>query len=167
VGGMRAGESTAPSPLAIAKPVASASADLNLDEALARFGNNRALLAQQARAFIQTHGDDGQTIATFLQGGDTVGAARALHALKGVAATLGATGLSRAAAEAEAAIKSGQHPATWEHLLRAVRDKLADVLQAFEKIQPSIEAAPSAATESAVLDGWARCWRRRTWRRSN
>ncbi len=78
----------------------------DLAVALARLDGNRTLFASLTRRF----GQDRATIvaaakAALLQG-DRAAAAREMHTLKGLAATLGALALARQAAEVEAAFKA-------------------------------------------------------------
>ncbi|MFM8770044.1 MAG: response regulator, partial [Rubrivivax sp.] len=79
--------------------------DLDLQEALANIGGNRALLRKLLADLAQDHAQDGHRLQAALETGDRVLAERMAHTLKGVAGTLGAKRLQTASAALEAALR--------------------------------------------------------------
>ena len=117
----------APSP---AVPAAPAAADF--DGALARLGGDITLyrlvygsFKSDARAMV-----DG--LAGQLAGGQRAEAQRALHTLKGLAATMGADALAAEAESAEVALE-GRAEAGDDHLLQALREALQVALAALDE----------------------------------
>lgn len=90
-----------PSAAPSARALPPAAADEAYDKILQRFGGNRALFARMLAQFP----NDAQRLITdareCLQTADCAGVASALHGLKGSAGTMGASALSRRAAELE------------------------------------------------------------------
>jgi two-component system sensor histidine kinase/response regulator len=81
--------------------------------------------------------------------GDVATAERAAHSLKGAAATLGANGLSEAAAKAETVIKSGENADNAVELLSLALDRvLAGVWAALPEDKVGNGRSPSANPES-------------------
>ena len=81
-------------------------AGYDLAGALARMAGSRSLLARLARGFGPESASILATATAALQQGDCVAAAREMHTLKGLAATLGATALAQQAAQVETACKT-------------------------------------------------------------
>jgi two-component system sensor histidine kinase/response regulator len=100
-------------------------AGLDVALALQRTGGKPALLARLLRELVADHGDDAQRIAQALAEGRLDEARRIAHTLKGVAGTLGAPALQRAAAALEAALQAGQ-PAEQERA--ALRRELSPMM---------------------------------------
>ena len=71
------------------------------DAALARLGGDRAFYARVLDRFLENLGPAVDALVQALRGEDPASAASLAHALKGSAATVGATGLADAASEAE------------------------------------------------------------------
>ncbi|MBT0963580.1 response regulator [Denitromonas iodatirespirans] len=88
-------------------PPAPAGTAFDLATARQRLGQDEALFQRLARQFASDQGDAVVRARACLAAGDRPGAAQALHALKGLAGTLGAQALSQAAGTAEAAIRRG------------------------------------------------------------
>ena len=84
-------------------------ARFELEAAVERLGGSHAFWQRLARRFLDTPGD-AAAIGRALVAGDDATASRAAHTLKGVAAALGAVGLSKAAAVLERAVldRSGE-----------------------------------------------------------
>lgn len=83
---------------------------IDTDAGLRLTGGNRARYEILLRMFVERQADTVGVIRLALSEGDTGAAERAAHSLKGVAATLGASALSAAAAEAEVLVRTGQDP---------------------------------------------------------
>jgi CheY-like chemotaxis protein len=80
---------------------------IDVHAGLKRTGGNRRRYETLLRKFAEQQAGTAAAMRAALSIGDAATAERAAHSLKGAAATLGANGLSEAAAKAEAAIKSG------------------------------------------------------------
>ncbi len=95
--------------------------------ALAQLGGNATLLAELRRMFVQESPHRLAEAEAALERGDVSSALRALHALKGNAATVGAMGVSAVARAAHEALRLG-HVAEAIVLLPALRQALEQVL---------------------------------------
>jgi signal transduction histidine kinase/CheY-like chemotaxis protein len=93
---------------------------------LSRVGGNPEFHDRLLRSFPSAHGQDLETARELLGRGLTEDARRVMHTLKGVAGTLGATALQRAAAELENALKDD--PAAFDAASGACARALAEVL---------------------------------------
>jgi HPt (histidine-containing phosphotransfer) domain-containing protein len=76
--------------------------------AIKRTGGNRKRYETLLQRFAQQQAGAVESIRKALAAGDVATAERGAHSLKGASATLGAMGLSEAAANAETALKTGQ-----------------------------------------------------------
>ncbi len=95
---------------------------------LKRIGGNRKRYETLVRKFAQQQHETAAIIDAALADGDAAAVERAAHSLKGAAATLGADALADAAAQAEAAIKSGRDAsAELRALSRSLKTTLADL----------------------------------------
>ena len=100
------------------------------------------------RQFVELHRDDMSRLSNRLALNDLTGARQIVHALKGVAATLGARALADAATGLETALRaeSGAHDAT---RVGALIDEIA---KAFGLLEAALNAMPETSREtSAVL----------------
>jgi CheY-like chemotaxis protein len=82
---------------------------VDADAGLKRTGNNRKRYESLLRKFAEQQAGAVAAMRSAISLGDAATAERAAHSLKGAAATLGANGLSEAAAKAETSIKTGQN----------------------------------------------------------
>jgi signal transduction histidine kinase/CheY-like chemotaxis protein len=112
--------------------------------ALRRTGGNPQRYEMLLRKFAESA--NVKEINDALAAGDTATAARAAHSLKGAAANLGATALANAAAEVEAAIKSGQSA---QPLLESLATKLRAAVQAIRSALPNEQVTDSAPAANA------------------
>lgn len=119
---------------------------IDLSAALARLDDNRSLYATLARQFAANPLEFLQRTAGCLNQGDRAGAARELHTLKGLAATLGARDLARMAADAEARIGDGGD----ETLLRPFDAALAETAAALRQIADEIDPVRIPPADSAA-----------------
>jgi HPt (histidine-containing phosphotransfer) domain-containing protein len=78
-------------------------AGVDIAKALRRMGGKLGVYRRSLRDFVISLGEAPARLATQIERGELAEAARELHTLKGLAATLGAEALARAAAEAEQA----------------------------------------------------------------
>ncbi len=121
--------------------------DYQFAAALARLGGNQTLHARLAADFIAQHADSAAAIAEAVQTGQLASARSQLHTLKGLAASLGANALARAAANFQQALAAEPPPPT-EALQQALTTRLAASLEAFARLtsaSPSMAALPPRA----------------------
>jgi two-component system sensor histidine kinase/response regulator len=104
------------------KPLAIPGVDV--DAGLKRTGGNRKRYEALLRKFAEQQAGSVAAMRAALSLGDAATAERAAHSLKGAAATLGANGLSEAAAKAETTIKSGQNADKAIELLSLALDRV-------------------------------------------
>ncbi|MGE5470769.1 MAG: PAS domain-containing protein [Bacteroidota bacterium] len=100
--------------------------------------------------FIGSHGDDFASIRHELAAGNATEARRLAHSLKGAAGTLGATGVQRAAAALEAAIRELADNARIERLIDDCAGAYGALSAALGALLPAPESAssPPAAAEN-------------------
>lgn len=125
----------------------------DIDAALARLDHNRELYARLVADFAHDHGDLPERISRLWRDGDIEAAARELHTLKGLAASLGALALSAAAAKAEAKLKTQAASDAIEPLLTPLREPLAAALRVLREIAATLAPArdePAAEPMDAV-----------------
>ncbi|HZP07810.1 response regulator [Methyloceanibacter sp.] len=100
---------------------------------LKRTGSNRRRYESLLRKFADQQGSTVEDMRAALAAGDLGSAERMAHSLKGAAGTLGAVGLSEAAAEAETAIKAGKG---MEQAISILATSLTPVLQGIRSALP-------------------------------
>ena len=81
---------------------------LDTATAMSYLGGRIGTYERLLRRFLQDHAADGRRLRTALDGGDFKAAERLAHSLKGVAATLGATGLIKPATALEVSLRERQ-----------------------------------------------------------
>jgi ABC-type amino acid transport substrate-binding protein/CheY-like chemotaxis protein/HPt (histidine-containing phosphotransfer) domain-containing protein len=116
---------------------------------LGRTGGDAALYRQVLASFGAEHGDDPRRLRAALAAGDRATAGRIVHALKGVAALIGAEGLHR---RAVAALAASGH-SDWLAASAAVARGLDDVLEALG----SVAAAPAVLPEGGADGAASEC----------
>jgi signal transduction histidine kinase/CheY-like chemotaxis protein len=104
--------------------------ELDIDAALHRLGGDTDLLGTLLHAFAQDMAQVPQQLNAHLEAGQHVEAVRAMHTLKGLAATVGASRLAQVAIELEKRLRDGVSPGA-----------RADVVQ---QLQHAIDAAARA-----------------------
>lgn len=80
----------------------------NINEVLERLGGNTALLDKLLQIFIDTYGNTGIQLKTFLSDAQFEEAHRLVHSVKGVSGNLGFAGLYAASLELEQILKGGK-----------------------------------------------------------
>ncbi len=80
---------------------------IDINESLQRVGGNRKLFCKLLREFVRDHGDDANVLAKALNLGEDKQVRHLLHTLRGVAASLGATQLSKKIEALEATLFEG------------------------------------------------------------
>jgi two-component system, sensor histidine kinase and response regulator len=82
------------------------------------------------RSLVASHGNAMKRVGETLQQGDVACAIRIAHSLRGDAAVLGAAGLTRAAAELEAALRLREHDGDVRAQIDAVIEELRPIAHA-------------------------------------
>jgi CheY-like chemotaxis protein/HPt (histidine-containing phosphotransfer) domain-containing protein len=112
---------------------------------LKRTGGHRERYETLLRKFAEQQLAATETMRAALSAGDAATAERIAHSLKGAAGTLGATTLSEAAANAEAAIKTGQG---FDAALKALSLSLDPVIVGITKAIPEESSGDGAGAAS-------------------
>ncbi|WP_301101844.1 response regulator [Propionivibrio sp.] len=120
----------------------------NLASALTRLDHNRVLYATLARRFASDQGEIVERARLSLSHDDRVGAARELHTLKGLAATLGAEALGRLAARAEVQIKCGTSRDEDDAILVELAEQLSEAVALFLRLADTLDPPPFLASEA-------------------
>jgi signal transduction histidine kinase/DNA-binding response OmpR family regulator/HPt (histidine-containing phosphotransfer) domain-containing protein len=128
----------------------------DLAVALQRLNGDRAFYAVLARNLRGDQGDSVEQARRQLAAGDHTGAARTLHTLKGVAATLGAQALAQQAAEVEASVKGGVQAVDSAVRFDQLAGALVEAIAVLEGVANSFApAAAMPATQPAATDAIA------------
>ena len=122
---------------------------------LAAAGGSRTLYLRLLRMFGDNQRDFHDRFRQAFAQGDLPGAIRAAHTLKGVAATIGATALSRAAAELEAACQQGVEHERIDAIEGTAAGELDDVLATLTELdgpgEQRREPAPRADPQQVAV----------------
>ena len=144
----------APAPLPAALCQAAAAATVDLGPALQRLGGRQPVYRRMLRSFLADLQSLPDTLSRQLQAGAPAEAARTLHTLKGLAATLGLRSLSALAAAAEKPLAAGGDASDAIGdvcaAVEAARAPLAALLVQLEAADP-LPAAPAASADPATL----------------
>jgi two-component system, sensor histidine kinase and response regulator len=129
---------------------------ISMQEALTRVGGNRKLLRKLLMEFRRDHSEAPEQIRALLEAGDSRGAERAAHTIKGMALIFGARELSEAAEQLERAL-SEQGTTTGEgDLLAELQEKLESVLAGVDEllaVEETVEAMMPQDPETAEVIG--------------
>ncbi|HKY90650.1 MAG TPA: response regulator, partial [Nevskiaceae bacterium] len=96
---------------------------------LKRFGNDLQRYRRLVRRFVESEGGATGTLKTAVRRGDWAAAHRQMHSLKGLAATIGATRLSEAAAQLEDVLRAGRVEEALVQRLDAELTRVVDPLE--------------------------------------
>ena len=129
---------------------AAVAAGVDLSAALKRLGGKRAVYERMLRNSLPEFEALPSLLAQQLASGATQEAGRTLHTLKGVAATLGAAGLSAEAGAAEQALATGATPDAAAPHAAAATAALQAALPALRALLARLQAAELAATPEAA-----------------
>ncbi|MCX7166906.1 MAG: PAS domain S-box protein [Rhodocyclales bacterium] len=143
-----------PVPQSLPQPLVDFSG-LDTKRGLAALRGNAVIYLRLLRQFAASHREDSQHLRDELAAGRLDEARQRLHALKGVAGTLGATGLQGAAAALELAL----HSAATASVLAALLDTLQTEQSALNEVLARLPEV--AATAGAGRDSAADCVRAR------
>ncbi len=111
----------------------------DLQSALFRLGSNLVLYAKLAREFLLNERDVLDRVRCHIHEGCNVSAADELHTLKGVAATLGATALSRSASEAESSLRAGMESSDVLTMLCNLDQQLSQTVVSLQGVLDGLE----------------------------
>ena len=130
---------------------AAQAAGVQIEPAIARMGGKAALYRQMLRGFIDDLARLPAELQASLTQGDAVAAARLLHTVKGVAATLGATDLAAAAGQAEKALAAATAApgAREEEAATATAAAAAGAAAALQQARPAFMALCQALQPDA------------------
>jgi PAS domain S-box-containing protein len=103
-------------------------------EALARMDDDEEMYASIMHSFLAGQADICTRIRGALAAGNPAEARRATHTLKGLAATVGAGPLQRAATHLEATMDTGAHQEEWPAMIDAVEQNLVALQHAWHRI---------------------------------
>jgi two-component system sensor histidine kinase/response regulator len=124
---------------------------LDVATGLRRAIGKPSLYLSMLRKFLAGQRPFGDQLRAALETGDTAGAERLAHTLKGVAGNIGASEIQRNAADLEQALREGQSRGAVEEVLGRVLAPLARLLDQLEARLPP-EAAPAVvAVDEAEL----------------
>ncbi|WP_156374589.1 response regulator [Pseudorhodoferax sp. Leaf274] len=123
---------------------------------LQRMLGKKGLYLSTLRRFVQTQRDASARIAAALHREQIAEAARLAHTLKGLAGTIGATGLQEAAGRLEECIGEAGPAALRQAALRATSVQLDALILALEPALPTPQQAPAPAGDDGAGPGaWA------------
>jgi len=134
---------------------AAVAAGVELMPALQRMGGKPAFYARVLRMTLQDFGSLAHTLQQPMTDADVVTAARTLHTVKGLAATLGITALAQEAAAAETKLSVGPSAALAMPICAAVGAAMAAALPALSALIERLREseAEGAAPPTAVASG--------------
>jgi HPt (histidine-containing phosphotransfer) domain-containing protein len=116
--------------------------EVDTASALERLGDNQALYRRVLQSFLQDMAGLPVQLDACLSSGDLAGAARLLHALKGLASTVGANPLAAVARKAEFSVKDAQinpqllNASALGSDLRAALDRAQEAMQLLAQSLP-------------------------------
>jgi two-component system, sensor histidine kinase and response regulator len=126
---------------------------ISMQEALTRVGGNRKLLRKLLMEFRRDHSEAPEQILALLEAGDSQGAERAAHTIKGMALIFGARELSEAAERLERAL-SELGAATGEgDLLAELQDELEAVLRGVDELLAEEETVEAMMPQDPETTG--------------
>ena len=155
----QAGRSQEPPPpaaaaLTLALPVRSAAsaADVDIDAALHRLGGRLGVYRRSLQGFVTELTTTPGRLQTHCDQADVASARRLLHSVKGLAATLGATALSRVAGEAEQQLNTVDVAAPLSAISAQLGAAILAALPALERLAQALAQAPSDASSDAARE---------------
>ena len=125
-------------------------AAIAVEQALARMGGNRQLLARAMRAFVEDAQQLPQRLAQLLQAEDAQPLKRELHSLKGLSATLGVGSLSALAAQAEKLALQPDAPSALATQLQQLQSAIAECVPLLEQVAWSLHPVERRAQAQAA-----------------
>jgi len=113
---------------------------LDIETALQRMGSNTAMLTNALRSFANDLAQAPHTLRAHLAGSERAEAIRVVHTLKGLAATVGANGLSALAARIESRLASGSAPEEEQAMVRQLQTAIDATARALAPTLKRLEA---------------------------
>jgi CheY-like chemotaxis protein len=141
-----------PADLSAAVAAAAAAAGVDLDTAVRRLGGKLGVYRRSLGSFVGDLGGIEAALAGTSMPEGRVSAARELHTLKGVAATLGVTRLASAAAEGESLLNGCPTPQQAVAALAGVRASIAELRSALGSLCEAIDDGLQNPVPSSALD---------------
>ena len=140
--------------LPVAVRAAATQAGVQIDAAVARLGGKTEVYRRMLQRFVDDLARTPGELQSLAQVADRAAAARALHTVKGVAATLGADALAAAAARGESALLADGGPATAQQALAAARAAIEAAGPGLQALLVALRPAdlPQAASTNADID---------------
>jgi PAS domain S-box-containing protein len=126
------------------------SAELEVQEALNRLGGDVALYNKVLNSFAKDMAWIPAQLSTHLKSGNQKEVSRALHTLKGLAATVGAMQLSQIAAEGEMRLKNGITISENDHFVDELQAQIHVSLQAIASVQMALQSGLSLSGAKSV-----------------
>ncbi len=115
---------------------------LDAARGLAALRGNVGKYVELLRQFAQAHAEDMATVARALADGDRAGARQTAHALKGVAGTLGVTGVATRARELELALVDTDAPGKTPLDEHAIETRIGEIALEMATLAASLAASP-------------------------
>ena len=155
----------APVPVTGPTPTPAERALADVDNALERLGNNTDLYAAILTSYLIEIADAPLQLDALMQAGDQAGAARLLHTLKGLSATVGAGELADVAKQLEQVLKQADSPlahdalrASFREAVRQAEEAMSGVAKRFAPAANSplphpLQSTPDLAALRAELAG--------------
>ncbi|NEX16861.1 MAG: hypothetical protein C1943_09595 [Halochromatium sp.] len=125
---------------------------LDMARGLATTQGDRHLYRKLLLRFHQTQADVGERVRSAYRDGETETATRLAHTLKGLAGTIGAADLQRAAAELEAGCRDAVASAQVEALVVAVEAQLSPLIAALDALEDSGASSPEMIDSASSRD---------------
>ena len=138
------------SPLSAQQRQAADAAEVDLESALRRLGGEMPLYARSLRGLLEDLATLPHTLPSLAARGDGTGARQQLHALKGLAATLGAGALSAMASRAEARLRASDDP---QEVALVCTESATAAAAACPGLQALLDTLPVAAAAAGGRPG--------------
>lgn len=110
--------------------------ELDVSRGLLSLAGNVPTYIRLLNLFVETHGNDAILLSKQMESADWGAVCQTAHALKGVAATLGAKGVQQSALELEKAVKQAAGPNELRKCVDAVASRLDPVVSSLRRILP-------------------------------
>ncbi len=123
---------------------------LDVQNALARLGGDREVYAMTLEAFLDELGTTPAQLQSYIDSARWEEAARALHTLKGLSATVGALRLRSVAAALETRVKQGLPAHESAQVLGTLREAVGDTVQSIAPVLLQFKGAP-LPTDAPIL----------------
>ena len=127
-------------------------AGLDTKDGLSRVAGNRKLYLKLLRQFVEQQGPAPTQIADALAGNDAPLAERLAHTVKGVAGSLGMSGVQQIAAKLEKAIAAKTASAELSPVMEEFRATLLDFVNRLGAALPSLDTAPPSTEAAPPFD---------------